>query len=244
MRILKTFCILFVTILCSCKSKPKIDNEAAIQLINKGLNLPIVNYGTFFSGDKTIGDGYKNDGGYIDPKRYLRDYYSGNALSFLGEIDLLDNGYREITGRIETQYMGPNNYGLPENIDIGGPLILNFHFTKKAEPYLQNTPENMNIWNTFNGVGTALIQLKTNEISFGNIISLRQVNDNEYEVEFSLNVDNTPFAEALKQNKRAWNKSGEFIEPRQFETLKVKILKYEDGWNIATEDLARLRGQL
>lgn len=218
--------ILGFIIFASCKSKPKVDNKSAIQFITNGLNLPIEKYGIFKSGDYQTGESYKDDG-YIDnPNTFIR------RLQMPGEIYLRDNGYRDISVRIEKTYIGPNNFGLPEYINEG-PMVINFKFTDMVEPYLDSLDDN----------SEALTKLRTTEINFGNLTSLRQLNENEYEVEFSLNVVNTPFGEAIKQGK-AWYKSGKFINPSQFQKLKVKILKYENGWNIATEDLERLKEQL
>lgn len=237
----KTLCpvILVLVLFASCKSKPKIDKEKAVQLIVKDLNLPLVNYGIFKSGNNDLGTGYNWQEGYIDPTPILR-----NRLYFSGEIYLLESGYRSITASIEPILAGPNSHHLPENLVVAsGPMILKFLFTEKAKPYLKNDSENLNIWNNFNGTGQVLLKLKTNEISFGNLTSLRQINENEYEVEFSLNVENTPFAEAIKQGE-AWYKSGKFINSSQYQNLKVKILKYEDGWKVATDDLSELQKRL
>lgn len=214
----------------SCKSKPKIDNEAAIQLIVKGLNLPIAKYGLFKSGDYQTGESYKDDGNIENPDAFIR------RLGKPGEIYLRNNGYRGISVRIEKTYIGPNNYGLPEYINEG-PMVINFWFTELVEPFLDSNSKKVD-----NNDAT-LTKLRTTEISFGNLTSLRQLNENEYEVEFFLNVVNTPFGLAIKQ-QGAWTESGKFYDENEFQTLKVKIVRYENGWNIATEDLARLRGRL
>lgn len=141
-----------------------------------------------------------------------------------GEKMLVEEGYREVSG-----------YSVHSGQLSFMDCIYTIQFTPKALPFISTfqTPEG-----TINNV-------KVSEVTFGYLKTLREVNEKEYEVEFSFNRTLTPFGMAY--NKGIAGHYGVYI--KQIETdalanLKAKILLYDDGWRIATEDYEKVKGKL
>lgn len=143
------------------------------------------------------------------------------AKNYQGEQMLVSKGYRNISGSL---YYRNNLTGFTDCIytvqltDLAQPFIMSVERTDKA----------------------SLFRMKVTNITFGQLRTLREVTENEYEIEFSFNRTLTEFGEAFKQGVISSGSSRYSIPEAGPVELKARILKYDKGWRIATDDIERI----
>ncbi len=165
---------------------------------------------------------------YGNEIKITRDFKTGNydhgayyreGQMFQGETFLKDNGYRDYS---LTEYTPPSQSWIPCG-------FYTYNFTDKAKPFILSS--NGNTYKVL--VATFLIR---------DIVNLRKVSDSEYEVEFSVANELNDFGKAFNMNAFiARNQSNINSEPK---TIKQKILKYDDGWKIDSDQITNLKKEM
>ena len=155
---------------------------------------------------------------------------------FKGEAILHDNGFRN--NIITNQYRAKGLYSWPHT-------VVNFTITEKTTPFVKQTIDFTNYQKHEINVGT---------IHFDNIATFRAINESEYEIEFYLNGELNEIG-LLMQDKICMSPSYIVIHPNdeildygsklsvpegKLGPFKQRILKYDNGWQITSEDIEKL----
>lgn len=152
----------------------------------------------------------------------IQDFVGSNVQPpvYAGERILRDNGMREIT-QVQT-YRDPDGSVL-HMTDIS------FEFTQKAQPFIVSSNGNSKT-------------IKVSDISFNTVKTMRKVSDSEYEVEFSLSKAINLFGEAYDEGVATKYRTVDYrVNDYNFDYFKVRILKYENGWSMASEDIQLIK---
>lgn len=204
--------IVYAIIFLTIGCKSSLKDKEVINLITNTYKLPIDVKKIFITGVYEVKE--MDTYNYVDQRHFKLE----------GDWTLINGGYMEIQPYLR----------LLDGASPGfGNMTFHLKFTDKAKPFIFSTYKNGD--DTYNII-------KTKTITFGNLISLREVTENEYEAEFSLDVNSNLFETAFQ--KGVWGIRQQNNGSENVDNLKVKIYRYEAGWAIAPEDISKIQSQL
>jgi hypothetical protein len=165
---------------------------------------------------------------YGNEVKLTRDFRSGDydhgayykeGQMFKGETFLQDNGYRTF---FLTEYTPPSQSWIPCG-------FYTYNFTDKAKPFIVSA----------NG---SVSKISVGTFSIKDIINLRKVSESEYEVEFSTAIELNDFGKAF--NMQAFVSRNQYTMKEESQTFKQKLLKYDDGWKIDSDEIKKTKKEL
>lgn len=203
------------------KEPEVLNSQIAEQVIIKNLELPFKTFRKFNFNDLISKSIYRTS--FMD---WIWGHFKVN-----GYLYLHNQGYIAVSGDIRAipgvDYSDMARYG---GHGQKGSLIFEFAINEKANPYIVDK-------------NAGIYTIEVGGIQFNSLNNLRQINEGEYEVEFSLKTISNDFGEAFKKgiiydddySTQSFRLNNETVN------LKVKIYKYESGWQVATDDLQNLK---
>ncbi|MEO8769597.1 MAG: hypothetical protein ABI402_05915 [Ferruginibacter sp.] len=210
--------VFLATVLC-CACNSGVDRNKASKLINEAYGFPKIIEWDLISGTVNVSQ--------FD--------YNGDQ----GEKLLVQNGYRknDIAGQFEDR---------SGSILDWNKMSVNYQLTDKAKSLELNVV-------SYSGVEDHILEIGKFEL--GTINSLRKINDNEYEVEFSVIVNlnelgnlvygiNYGFMNNLRIKGSTVKTKYQYYLSKGGESLKQRIVKYDDGWRVSTEDITSFRKKI
>lgn len=208
-----------LAILSGCGSTA-FDRDKAVSLINKTFELP-----------KLI------PFGLVDARATVSDF------NIRGEEALQEAGYRNNIVEREFQEGG---FGLYMN-----KSTITFQISEKAKPFIKES-------NAYPSYTSHILEIGKYKID--SIINFRQISENEYEIEFVLipvlneigqlvylNFTNNSFINNTTVPTDQYDKNRvryEYKIMRFGSVFKLRLLKYDDGWKVASDDVKKMNEQM
>lgn len=219
----KCFIYFFVGIcFFSCTKEKELDSQNAEKIIKEAFGFPRTSSRLF----------------NFSEHRASSLVYAVTFLPFVDQKDLGIRGYDylEQTGYLVTvpeirhvpgeDYSNLPRFGHAMSYEEKGHLFFHFIFTGQEKPFITNVDRN-------------IFEMRVSSVLFNSFTGLRKITENEYEAEFVLTTEITPFGEA-------YNLGIVYVEPRnerreiklrnEIKPYRVRIFNYEDGWRIAPDD--------